>query len=387
MIDILLPYLRDDAPRALPPFQLFLKSQATFIRERYNRLYVAQGHESKAVRLLRYILQNVDMDFMSRQTSNYDRYLHHLRYIKHSLDDIFDRVARGRGYHNFFVKSDKVEEFILPIEDINTIVNLPLDTNDWEVWKKVRPVRLWDHDSEEFTINLLNDQLHFTRNFEPTEVLILIDVIALTMKYYIWLTYQRDKEPAKELAEYIPQQLFLHKYVMCDLIWDNSNVWLINQLNKCLTTDLSLISSLFDSNMLKTDSQWGWISLDSARGFGYLAKIFQEGNNNLRPEAILNSKILFGGSVGKRIEFTSKCLNLPLYQRYDYLAYLRDRKLFTLMLNIFKMRMDLPTTRSMLIHTKREYLRMLYRRPWNTCINVALKNQIEQEMKDLYLSI
>ena len=190
MIDILLPYLRDDAPRALPPFQLFLKSQATFIRERYNRLYVAQGHESKAVRLLRYILQNVDMDFMSRQTSNYDRYLHHLRYIKHSLDDIFDRVARGRGYHNFFVKSDKVEEFILPIEDINTIVNLPLDTNDWEVWKKVRPVRLWDHDSEEFTINLLNDQLHFTRNFEPTEVLILIDVIALTMKYYIWLTYQ-----------------------------------------------------------------------------------------------------------------------------------------------------------------------------------------------------
>ena len=193
-----------------------------------------------------------------------------MRYIKHQLDEIFDRVSRGRGYHNLFVKSNNVEEFVLPIEDINTIVNLPLDSNDWEVWKKVRPVRLWDHDSEEFTINLLNDQLHFSRGFEPTSVLVLIDVVALCIKYYIWLTYQRDKEPAKELAEYIPQQLFIHKYVMCDLIWDNSNIWLLNQINKSLTIDPSRASQMFDSNMLKVDSQWVGLVLIVVKDFRIL---------------------------------------------------------------------------------------------------------------------
>ena len=61
---MIIPYMRDDTPRALPPFQLFLKSQSVFIRERYSRLYSSQGHESRAVRLLRYILQFIDMDFM-----------------------------------------------------------------------------------------------------------------------------------------------------------------------------------------------------------------------------------------------------------------------------------------------------------------------------------
>lgn len=387
MIDMIIPYMRDDTPRALPPFQLFLKSQSVFIRERYSRLYSSQGHESRAVRLLRYILQFIDMDFMKRQSSNYERYLHHLRYIKHQLDEIFDRVSRGRGYHNLFVKSNNVEEFVLPIEDINTIVNLPLDSSDWEVWKKVRPVRLWDHDSEEFTINLLNDQLHFSRGFEPTSVLVLIDVVALCIKYYIWLTYQRDKEPAKELAEYIPQQLFIHKYVMCDLIWDNSNIWLLNQINKSLTIDPSRASQMFDSNMLKVDSQWGWISLDSGKGFSYLTNIFHEGKKNLRPESILNSKVLFGGSITDRIHFTDKYLNLPLYQKYDYLKVMRDRKLFNIALNTFKMRSELPTTRSMLIHVKREFTRMLNRKPWNICINTDLQNELKEEMMDIYTSI
>lgn len=63
--------------------------------------------------------------------------MYHLRFIKASLDNIFDRISRGRGYRNIFFKSErKTEEFILPVEDLNTLVHLPLDTEDWETWKK-----------------------------------------------------------------------------------------------------------------------------------------------------------------------------------------------------------------------------------------------------------
>lgn len=169
-----------------------MKQQSIFIRERFKRLYKSEGYESHAVRLLRYIINNADFDLLERQGNNFDRYMYHLRFIKASLDNIFDRISRGRGYRNIFFKSErKTEEFILPVEDLNTLVHLPLDTEDWETWKKVRPVRLWDHNSDEFTVNLLNDRFTFTRGLEPTNAIILIDVVALILKYFIWKKHQR----------------------------------------------------------------------------------------------------------------------------------------------------------------------------------------------------
>lgn len=384
MINMLIPYLRDDAPKALPPYQTFLKQQAIFIRGRFSRLYNAQGFESNAVRLLRYIINFADIDLLERQANNFDRYMHHLRYIKSQLDDIFDRIARGRGYRNIFIKSGgKTEEFILPIEDINTLVNLPLDSEEWEIWRKIRPVRLWDHDSEEFTVNVINDQLHFTRGFEPTSAIILIDVVALILKYFVWLKKERINEPREELATNIPQQLFLHKYVMCDLIWDNANIWLLNQLNKALTIDSSMASGLFSSNNLCVDQQWGWINAESSRAFSYVTHIIQDTSRNFRPEAFLNSKILFGGNITDRSKFTDKCMSIPLYQHYDYLRFLRDRKLFNIIINSFKLRPNLPTTKSMLINVRRDLTRLLNQRPWHVCNSSSLKHDIEQDMRFL----
>ena len=385
---MLIPYLRDDAPKALPPYQTFLKQQSIFIRERFNRLYNAQGHESSAVRLLRYIINFADFELLERQSNNFDRYMYHLRYIRTQLNDIFDRISRGRGYRNIFIQSDrKTEEFIIPVEDINTIVNLPLDSDDWVVWRKVRPVRLWDHDSEEFTINVMNDQLHFTTGFEPTNAVILIDVVALILKYFVWLKNERDNEPREELAAHIPQQLFLHKYVMCDLMWDNANVWLLNQLNKALTADKALSASLFRSDNLCIDKQWGWINSESGRAFDYLVNNINDTTKTFRPEAFLNSKILFGGNVADRSKFTDNCLSVPLYQQYDYLRFLRDRKLFSIILNSFKLRPDLPSVKSLLINARRDFKRLLMRRPWNVCNSVSLKREIEQEMVEIFETI
>lgn len=385
MISMLIPYLRDDAPKALPPYQTFLKQQSIFIRERFKRLYKSEGYESHAVRLLRYIINNADFDLLERQGNNFDRYMYHLRFIKASLDNIFDRISRGRGYRNIFFKSErKTEEFILPVEDLNTLVHLPLDTEDWETWKKVRPVRLWDHNSDEFTVNLLNDRFTFTRGLEPTNAIILIDVVALILKYFIWKKHQRDLESNKELAITTPQQLFLHKYVMCDLIWDNANIWLLNQMNKALTSDISMTHMLFNQNTLCVNDQWGWINSECERAFSYLMKLIRDTSKTFRPEGFLNCKLLFGGNISNRCRFTDDDLNLPLYHKYDYLRFLRDRKLFNIVINVFKLRPDLPATRNLILNVRKDFKRMLVRKPWTVCNTTSLKNEIEDEMNMMY---
>ena len=175
----------DKGVRALPPYQTYLKAQKTFVLDRYRRFLGAQGHESPGIKLLRYILQFVDMDYLRQQKNNYDRYRYHLRFIRKDLYSIFDRVQRGGSFHELFFKSQvgSTAEYLLPVEDLNSIVNLPLDTESWDVWKTVKPLRLWAYDSDEFTINIINDRVHFV-DLAPSYAIELLDVIALVFKYF-----------------------------------------------------------------------------------------------------------------------------------------------------------------------------------------------------------
>ena len=141
MLSIITPYLVNMEKRAIPPYQLFLKQQAKIINERYTRLYNTAGRENRATAMLRFILNFVDMEYMLRQPNNYYRYLYEIRSIIRSISESFDRVARGRGYNDTFISKSRyyTEEFIMPTEDVGTITNLPLYTDDWETWKRIHP--------------------------------------------------------------------------------------------------------------------------------------------------------------------------------------------------------------------------------------------------------
>ena len=385
MIEYILPYIKDMEARALPPYQTFIRNEARFIKDRYDRIYKSMGHETNGVKLLRYILQFTDQEYLDKQCNNYDRYLYHLRYVHKNLTTIFDRVERGRGYRNMFLfhDSNPTEEFIFPIEDVNTITNLPMYSDNWNDWRKVRCIRLWDHNSSEFTTKLLNDRLNFSTDI-PSNAVILIDVVALIMKYYIWLHTQRENEIAKELAELTPQQLFIHKYVLSDLIWDNSYIWLINQINKMLVTPEEEIKDTFSAENLRYDQQWGWVAMNSREGFESLYRLVNDTRRNIRPESILSSKLLFGNTIHDRMILSYETLTLPGQKQYDYLRWMRDRKLLTLVINLFKTRPELPVTRVMNVNLRRHFKRVIVGRPWNVCNSISLRKEIETEINEFY---
>lgn len=384
MISFILPFVKQQDARALPAYQTYLKDQKTWMYGRYTRHMHAFGHESDGIKLLRYILQFVDYQYLASQSNNYDRYTYHIRFIRKDLQEIFDRVRRGRGYyHLFFARGSTVtEEFLLPVEDINCILHLPLYTEDWNVWKHVRPLRFWANDSDELTTKIINDAVGY-KFHQPSYCVELLDVVALVFKYFMWRKHQQAYEPAEELAQLAPQQLFLHKYVMCDTMWDLGDIWLIRQLNRVLEVDDERDLDKFESTSMTRDQQWGWISMSSRRGFDSLWRMTHMLNRNLRPEALFSSKILFSGSLNDRIWLTDRELQLPHLAQYEWMTFLRDKDMIKLFVRVWMSRPNLPTTQRIGIKLRREFRRELLRRPWLHCINTALKSSIEREMLEM----
>lgn len=384
MIDYILPFIVEKDKRAIPPYQLFLKDQKTLIEERLQRFKLTTGHEFGGVKLLRYILQFVDMNYLDQQSNNYERYTYHLRYICRDLMNIFDKVKEGRGFRRLFFYSSSsmpVEEFLFPIEDINTIVNLPLDTESWDIWQHVKPLHIWNHNSDEYSINLLSDRIRFA-SFPPHYVIELLDVVALAMKYYIWYKYQRTNELAEEFALLNPQQLFLHKYVVTDVIWDLADIWLLHKLRALLTDVRENNYNLenYDAQVMQTDTQYGRIASYSRRGFESLYKLISMvKHNNINPEALLSSKTLMTGSIINRIIKTTK-LSLPVFRQYDYMRWMRDVDLIVLFKDIYNLRPNLPTTKRLNIHLRRMLNRFYRTKPWQYCNNIYLKEDIQQQL-------
>lgn len=387
MLSMIMPFLVDMEKRAIPPYQLFLKQQAQIILERYNRLQGSSGGENRATAMLRYILNFMDLEYMLKQPNNYTRYLYHLRFVKKSIDESFDRVTRGRGYNGTFISKSScyTEEFILPADDTNVITNLPLETDDWNIWKKVTAIKLVGHDSPEYTVNMLLDRLTFNE-IPPNYTFIMIDSIALMLKYYSWYVHGRESEINQEMAIHAPQQLFLHKYVMCDLIWDNLNVWLLNTISRLSdyvnAEGTSNIDKEFNAKALETDMQWGRLATQATDAFKYLGKLLGDTSKNTRPEAILSSKLLLSGSI---LDYANRLVSrwdMPILEQYDYLKWIRDRQLFNFILSIYLNRPTLPTSRRLIMNVRRDYKRLVNHRPWRICNNVLLKNDMQDDMEE-----
>lgn len=389
MLSLILPFIKDAESRAIPPYQLFLKSQKALIQERYNRHYAAFGHMTRATNLIRFILNQVDLDYMSNCANNYDRYLHHLRYINKPLTNVFDRAQRGRGYRDFFFHRNEflTEEFFLPADDANVLYTLPLDTDIWDVWRHVKPIRMVANDGTEFNTNFINDSFHY-KLMPPSYAVFIINVTALALKYWSWLRYQRLKEKDTLNAEVNPQQLFVHKYVLCDLIWDSANLWLMNQITRLSefvkTNPPNEAIKEFSNLSLQVDNTWGRIALNAGEGFRCLAQLLASGHKTTKPEVLLTSKLLFNGSINNYARAMTNELNIPNTRRYEYLNWIKDKNLLKFIYNTYAAFPTLGPFKQMNYRLHRDLRRVLMHKPWAICNSITLKNTVENEITEFY---
>lgn len=381
MLDYL-PTLRTAPPRALPKYHLFLNEQNKYIIRRHRRSFGELGHTSAGIDKLIYLLQFIDFEYLDRQIDNFDRYYYHLRLVRRDLLNTFDKVQQGTAYKNLFFKNKSgivTQEYLLPIEDLNTVVHLPLFTNDWSEWRKVRTLRIWSHDGKVPTTNILNDRVMYTQ--PPTYAIETLDVIALLLKFYIWRKYQMYLEPNQDLVQHVPKQYFLHKYVMCDVLWDLGNIWIENMLSEMITCPSKEdFERKLETTQADRDVQYEYLVGTYKQGFMDVWNLFNQVRDTTKPATLLNTRLYLNGSIMDRIVIATERLPLPIHARYDYFRYLRDETVFNLVCGIMKTRKVLPETRSMFVSLERDYKRLIDARPWLICNSKYMQSTIENKI-------
>ncbi len=380
MIETIFNYLKDDH-RVLPAYSNFLRSQSRYVRLMTHRFRMAPAHESRGLKLLRHILSLPDYDYLLSKNDNYDRYLDHLQYVRNDLIYVFDKTRRGSYYRRFFFKEGgplATNEYLVPIEDMNTMSVLPFHSNKWDEWKDVHPVRLWFCDTDEYSIELLTDQIAY-RALPPESAIILIDVIGLILKYFIWINKQMKHE-TEQRAYDTPQQYFLHKYVFDQFHQDLTDCWLLRQLDNVLSLEDDLDSYEFEKFRMSSTGQYGRISLNFSGAMKELTKEVSNIKNSQSPSSLMGSQLLIDGSLYRRAELSMTSLSAPRYRQYEYIRYMMNRDLFSIIKKLYNLRKT-PTRDSMNRAIAREYKRMIARRPWNICTDINLKYWLEKDIR------
>ena len=365
--------------RALPPYQFFLNEQRQLLHGRYNALMNAEPYEAPAVPYITHILSYMDMPYMRDQLNNYDRYRFHIRHMCDQLRPHIDPVQTGKVQNNFLIQKGmgSTDEFIIPVADSTDLLRLPLHTEDWSVWKHVSPIRIWNHDSYEYTTRIKRGQIRFV-DVRPSYCVFLLDVVALMFKFFIWWTNRKQIETKEDIANCPAIWLFINKYVICNFVQQLADIWLLNQLAVLMDTPEEDMND-FSAASLSSDERWGKVAVSCHKGFKYVRQLLHDSSVNLHPDVIFASNLLFSGSINDRLRLND-ILYIPAYSQYDWLRWIQLNDTYRFYCKVWSYRPSLPSTRTKFKQWRREINRLINRRSWNYCNNTFLKYEIESDM-------
>ena len=373
-------YYQLSTGRSLPRYTQYKHNLNLFVIRVFERFRRAYGFETTAVAMLRQILSNVDYEWMLRTNNDIDSYQGHVRFIKPTLDNIFDPVMSGRSFTNMFFSKrlGKIEEYICPTEDINTLVTLPFG-KDWNHWERVTPIKLWWHDSTEFSLNIMHDRVNFVQ-MAPTHAVLTIDTTALAYKYYYW-KYKGGYQDDNREPEDATQQVFIHKHVICPLIYDLVNIWSLQQFRQVLVSTSLGEEDTTQYMDINKDSQYGQVGLlyqSGIRGLATELEFVKRGA--VLPITLINSPILFTETLQHRCTQTQHRWAISGLRQYEHIRVMRDIELVEGLAHLYQCNPTHPATKNFYRDLRIDTKRLLQRRPWTHCANRKIAAIVEERI-------
>lgn len=381
MLQALQSHFREMTPKALPIWEQYLNA-LNYQRDELKRRYMLNyGGNSRCVQVLKHILSLTDMDHLNLQKNDYDRYLNSLRFYRNSFKEIFDPVKNGCAYRKVFYDKKllySTSEYLCPIDTISYPSILPFQKN-WYAWEKVKPVHIWYHNSEEYTLNFLKNSIAF-KTEQPTHGIIFIDTISLIFKYYKYLMTDLPNEPEKTMHN------FIHRHVLNTVFEDLEEIWLLNQILLCASIednaanykDISLIQKI-------SDRQYGYITSRHEEAMNEILRAFKLiRTGQLRVNSFLSAKIFPSGSILDRIEYSFKYLDVPHLIQYQYMEIMRDLPLLKLIITLYSWRPETVMYKALCRDLRILTQRIQNTKPWLKIFDSSIKGYIQQEMDKLY---
>ena len=374
MLDYIQPHIKKSNPRIINKWIEYVESLTTQLNYIKGRYLNGEGYESKGVQLLRGILSFVEIHYLDKYNNDFERYIKYLRFIQNDLVNIFDPVSIGKIKTNCFIAKTHydVDEYIIPVKAVNVFDKYPFDKKWINNWERVKTVRLIDHDSDEYTLFMNNDQVRFKKT-PPTLAMITIDPAMLGLQYYNYIKYCPDKIKG--------QREFIHHYVLDSFFEDLLNIWLIKQINNVTMMDDRDIVSL-NRNDIIVDNMYGFVGSRYEEAMTALYNEFRNVRSGAtRPEMIINSRLLMDNSILDRANVFINTLDIDNQRQYLFLEYLRDKKLVDLITNIFLLNPEYSECKNLINKLSYQYNRLNNMRVWNNINDPIARMLIESSIK------
>lgn len=373
MLDNLKSHFRHATPKIIPQWTQYLNSlqiQKEQLRTRFLNNY---GGEPRGFRILKQIVDYVDVEYLDKQRNDFDRYINYFLSVRNNAERLFQPVESGRVYRKMFYKKGlfATNEYFCPVDDVDHLSTLPMDKS-WEEWEKVQPVHLWYHDTQEYSLNILTGQVAFTYT-NPTYALIFVDTLALMFKYYKYISSPTTGEEEKTLHNFIQNHVF--KFFFDDL----QNTWLLNQILLCCDiADTSRSIKEITSDIQKSNRQYGYIGGRHHEAVEDLINALDDvRDGNVRVNSLLSAKLLPSGSLIDRIHYSFKYLDIAHMQQYKYIRILRDLPLLDLIIKMHLWRPDTETYKSLARNLRFELRRLQTNKPWSRINDSAIREHIQ----------
>ena len=381
MLELLGKYLYKASPMLIPVWDQYLDDLTILRNELHRRYMLNYGADSRCLRILSMMAGETDINYLVKQKNDYDRYINYFFPSQQIWNDVFRPTKNGRAYKKVFYKKGiyAPNEYLCPCDDVDHLKILPMN-KPWEYWKHVKPVHIWYHDSNEYTLNMLENKIAFKHSI-PTYSVVFIDSISLAFKYYKYITSDIPEEGEKSLHN------FVHRHVLSLLFQDLQDVWITNQVLNSIEMVKDPENEELMENIVneKVDIRYGFRGTRFKEAIDRLTSriyLIKQGNN--RPQNFLSSKIYPSGSIIDKINYSLIYLDMPHLRQYEYVSFLRDWKYFTILYELNKLNLSNPMYRNLCQELRIYVRRYKNSRFWNAIYDSSLRSKIDDYMN--YLS-
>lgn len=373
MLDFIMPSTNPGVPRTIPNWVKLINDTDRRLDVFRQRLVTAPVVMSPCMNFLKFVVSNIDWQYLLTSKSIYDKYTRYIAPTADGLRVAYDPIS-GANFNGVFsrpFRGQKIPEFCLNVQVDKPMQTLPLG-EDWNTWKNWRPVRIVWFDSLELPHDLTNCQLWF-RSLPPTHVITSFNYtmfILKTMKYI---------EANGGLANFN-----VHTYLQREIVlsWFNDilDIWILNFLMAVLT------QPHFDIDQLSMFSQIGGapvLNQLSDVATDELTRL-QEGTTLL--ENFLETPWLSQGkSLRELIHIRLKEEVLPDLRQYKYLEFLSEYPIVKIIAVANMARGNQGAGRKIKLALTRMLDRYENMNIVSHVTNPILKQKLITEIKSLYL--
>lgn len=375
MIEIIYNHVMQGNPRQVLYWQKLLYDLNTRVEYyRTSRFLLAPVVHSPLVNLLKYLILEIDIDYLLKQSSDLDRYSKYLSFETDHLKQAFDPVWKGSLSKNIFlsVKTGKqVPEVIINSSFNNPLLDLPID-KDWYNWESISPIHILYHDSLEMVTSLHRFSIKFKVD-HPSVLVASIDIDALVLKYIRYLIATDGEGDVDH---------FIHVHVINNLYRDLTRNWLMNIMIK----ELEEYDGTYKYKTYKKIITPLYVDVAFNPAMNNFQKEYNLCKNlNIRFQDFLSTDWFVGYSILDYIKTLMSEVTFPPHNQYAFAKMLKELPIvkFVVIANN-KRPSSHPEVKQLNMLLRRVFERYQRNKVWRMVRSPAINTLLENEINSLY---